>query len=80
MASSVKLLIGVIKEKCLECMAGQQNEIRLCPVDRCPLWPYRLGDPNKRTMTDEEKAQRTKQLETARLARKSLMTVRDSDN
>ena len=32
-----------IRAKCLDCSGGQPKEVRLCPVSRCPLWPYRMG-------------------------------------
>lgn len=32
-----------IRLKCLDCMCGQVNEVRLCPTSDCPLWNYRLG-------------------------------------
>lgn len=32
-----------IKLKCLDCACGQLKEVRLCPVIKCPLYPYRLG-------------------------------------
>ena len=30
-----------IKAKCLDCCCWQKNEIKLCPVEQCPLWKYR---------------------------------------
>lgn len=32
-----------IREKCLDCCAGQPSEIRLCEAVSCPLWPFRSG-------------------------------------
>lgn len=32
-----------IRHKCLDCMANQVKEIRLCTNQRCALWPYRMG-------------------------------------
>lgn len=32
-----------IRWKCIDCMAGQQAEIRACTIKTCPLWPYRMG-------------------------------------
>ncbi len=42
--------IKTIRAKCLDCSCGQPKEIRLCPVIKCPLWPYRMG---KRPKQDE---------------------------
>ena len=35
--------LKTIRLKCLDCSCGQPREVRLCPVERCPLWPYRMG-------------------------------------
>lgn len=32
-----------IRAKCLDCMADQPAEVRLCPCEDCPLYPYRMG-------------------------------------
>ena len=32
-----------IRAKCLDCCCGQMKEVRLCPVKKCPLYPYRFG-------------------------------------
>ena len=32
-----------IRQKCLECSAWQEKEVRLCPAKDCALWPYRMG-------------------------------------
>lgn len=36
-------LVKAIKENCLECGGGNATERRLCTVEHCKLWPYRLG-------------------------------------
>lgn len=30
-----------IQAKCLDCMCGNRNEVKLCPSDNCPLYNYR---------------------------------------
>lgn len=35
--------IKCIREKCLDCVCGSAREVRLCPSETCPLWPYRMG-------------------------------------
>ena len=35
--------IKAIRMKCIDCCNGQLKEIRLCPCQQCPLWPYRMG-------------------------------------
>jgi len=32
-----------IKANCIDCMGGQNQEVPLCQIQDCPLWPYRLG-------------------------------------
>lgn len=32
-----------IRAKCIDCCCGEKKEIRLCPIEWCPLWPYRMG-------------------------------------
>ena len=32
-----------IRAKCLDCVCGNPNEVRLCPSKDCTLWPYRFG-------------------------------------
>lgn len=46
-----------IRAKCLDCCCGQSAEIKNCTVEKCPLYPYRLGKTGRtRTMTEEQKA------------------------
>ena len=40
---SKSTLIKAIKENCLECGGGSMVERKLCTVEHCKLWPYRLG-------------------------------------
>jgi hypothetical protein len=32
-----------IRLKCLDCVCGQINEVRLCPSKDCHLWTWRMG-------------------------------------
>lgn len=51
--------IKAIREKCLDCCCGSANEVKLCTVERCALYPYRFGkNPYLREMTPEEKEKR----------------------
>jgi len=37
-------LLKVVRQKCLDCSAGQLSEVRKCTCwASCPLWPYRMG-------------------------------------
>lgn len=35
--------LRAIRQKCVDCCAGQLAEVRFCPCSTCPLWPYRMG-------------------------------------
>ena len=35
--------IKSIRAKCVDCCCGSTLEVRLCPSQSCPLWPYRMG-------------------------------------
>lgn len=35
--------VKAIRQKCLECGEGSANEVKLCTVERCPLYPFRFG-------------------------------------
>lgn len=63
--------IKAIKAKCLDCCCGQREEVKLCPVEDCPLWTFRLGkNPNRsRNMTDEQRKAAAERLAKARMAR-----------
>jgi hypothetical protein len=40
-------ILKAIRHKCIDCCCGQIAEVKLCTVQRCELWPFRLGmDPN----------------------------------
>lgn len=35
--------IKAIRAHCIECCGGSKKEARLCPAEKCPLHPYRMG-------------------------------------
>lgn len=40
--------LKAIRLKCLECSNGSNHEVRLCPVEKCPLHIFRFGkNPNR---------------------------------
>lgn len=49
--------IKAIRAKCLDCCCGSAHEVKLCPIEDCSLYPYRLGkNPYlKREFTEEQK-------------------------
>ncbi|OLR55601.1 hypothetical protein BHK98_05695 [Hornefia porci] len=36
--------IKAIRAYCIECSGGMTKEIKLCTVEKCPLYPYRMGN------------------------------------
>ena len=63
--------IKAIREKCIDCMNGSRNEVKLCPSEDCPLYPFRFGkNPySKRVMTDEQRRATADRLRAAREAK-----------
>ena len=67
--------VKVIRAKCLDCTCGSSKEVEACPVEKCPLWPWRSGkNPyrERRTMSDEQRAAAKKRLATARAKKISV--------
>lgn len=49
-----------IRAKCIECSGGSMSEVRLCTMETCALFPFRLGKNPfraKREYTEEEREQ-----------------------
>ena len=70
--------LKAIRLKCLDCSNGSSNEVKLCPVEKCSLHPFREGhNPyTRKDYTPEEKAALT-----ARLAKKKpTKQGEDSEN
>ena len=45
-----------VRAKCLDCSGGNSNEVKLCPVEDCPLYPFRLGkSPYRPALSDEQR-------------------------
>ena len=42
-----------IRSKCLECSGGSAKEVRVCPVEKCPLYAYRFGHRPAAIETDD---------------------------
>ena len=61
--------VKVIRLKCLDCCCGSVEEVKLCPCQDCPLYPFRFGkNPyrSKKPLTDEQKEARKQALARAR--------------
>lgn len=54
----IKNPVKAIRAFCLECMGNSSEEIKKCTVDKCALYPFRLGKNPYRTqrvMTEEQR-------------------------
>ena len=54
----IKNPVKAIRAKCLNCCCGSSNEVKLCPVNDCALWPFRFGKNPYRTqrvLTEEQR-------------------------
>ena len=41
--------LKAIRAKCMDCCCGQATEVRLCQIDDCPLYEFRMGhNPNRK--------------------------------
>ena len=61
--------VQAIRAKCIDCCCGQVAEVKLCPAEDCPIWPFRLGKNPfraKREMTDEQRERMRAVLDEAR--------------
>lgn len=50
MESKTLTPLQAIRKNCLICGGGSSEEVRLCPITDCPVYPYRFG---KRPATAE---------------------------
>ena len=61
--------VKAIREKCLDCMCGNSNEVKICPCEDCSLHPFRFGrNPyrQKREYTEEERARMAEHMQNIR--------------
>lgn len=44
-----------IRAKCLDCSGDSANEVKLCPITWCPLYPFRDGhNPNRKGLGNKK--------------------------
>lgn len=46
--------LKAIRAKCIDCCCGNKTEVRLCPSEKCPLWPFRSGRRLPKEIVDSE--------------------------
>jgi hypothetical protein len=69
MADKIKNPAKAIRAFCLGCSGDSTAEVKKCPVEKCPLYPFRFGkNPyrQRREMTEEEKRVLADRLKEAR--------------
>ena len=73
--------VKAIRAKCLDCCCDQVNEVKLCPVEDCPLWPFRFGKNPYRTrvLTPEQREAAAERLKQARLSKNRSQENNDSE-
>ena len=49
-----------IRKYCLECSGDSWMEVKLCVIEECHLYPYRLGHRPKRASTTDRPSDKTK--------------------
>lgn len=46
--------LKAIRAKCLRCSCGNKAEVRLCTLESCPLWPFRMGHRLPKEIVESE--------------------------
>lgn len=70
---SIATLRQAARAKCLDCAGGAPSEVKKCPIDDCPLHPWRFGrNPfrARRHLSAEQKKACSERLAESRLKRK----------
>lgn len=50
--------LKAVKKKCLDCCCGSLNEVKICTIQKCPLYAFRLGENPyrvKRELSEEQR-------------------------
>lgn len=51
--AKVRTPIKAIRAKCIDCSGGVPKEVRECPIEDCPIYPYRMGRRPKDNQTQD---------------------------
>ena len=77
--SEILTPVKAIRAYCLGCMCGQVNEVALCPIKNCELYPYRFGkNPNYKPKEYTE-AQKANMRENAKKMREKMKAKKSGD-
>jgi hypothetical protein len=58
--------VKAIRAYCMDCSNSNVREIRLCPMEDCPLYPYRLGKNPNIILSESAKQKRAETLKNIR--------------
>ena len=49
----LKTPMKAIRAKCVDCCCGNVQEVKLCTIKNCPLYPYKMGRrPSDKELVD----------------------------
>jgi len=48
-------LSKAVRQNCIDCQGGSTVEVGRCTVTRCPLWPFRAGNPWRKPRTEAQR-------------------------
>lgn len=68
-SNAIKTPLKAMRAKCLDCCCGSAQEVSLCPIPNCPLYPYRFGKSpaiQPRKLTDDQRKAIGERLKKAR--------------
>lgn len=53
--------VKAIRKNCLACSGGSAVEVKECPMNTCPLYPFRFGkSPGRKPMSEERRKEASK--------------------
>ena len=56
--------LRALRARCLDCCAGQANEVAACPVVECPSWSFRMGtNPWRKPASEARRASARRTME-----------------
>ena len=73
--------LRAIRAKCLECSNYSAYEVRLCPIQDCDLYPFRMGrNPNrKRELSPEQREIISERMKKTRLGQFSPIPTKETE-
>lgn len=72
--------LKAIRQKCLDCVWGNATEVRLCPSESCPLFPFRFGKNPFRKKPEYTQEQKAEMAERLKSGRKTIVKTIEKEN